>query len=297
MLKQQSVLTGHNASIFALSPAEDDQFFFSSAGDGWIVRWDLDQPEMGKLVAKVDSQVFSLLFLPEWNRVVAGNMNGGLHWVELDQPDQTRNIAHHQKGVFRIRRVGPYVYTCGGDGILTRWDPEQVRSLESIQLSHLSLRAFAHSPERGEMAIGASDGNIYLLDEDLNLKATITNAHANSVFCLAFSPGGEYLLSGGRDAHLKVWESTGLSNVASQAAHWFTLNDLVFHPNGSVFASASRDKTIKIWDAQTFQLLKVLDTIRDKGHVNSVNALLWTKSENRLISASDDRSIMVWHRT
>ncbi|MBK8425147.1 MAG: hypothetical protein IPL27_03820 [Lewinellaceae bacterium] len=57
------------------------------------------------------------------------------------------------------------------------------------------------------------------------------------------------------------------------------------------FATASRDKTLKIWDSATFTLLKVVDTIRDGGHINSVNRLLWLPE--CLVSASDDRSAIL----
>ena len=52
-------LSGHNASIFALSPFSDQRYFLSAAGDGWIVKWDLEAPDLGKLIAKVDTQIFA----------------------------------------------------------------------------------------------------------------------------------------------------------------------------------------------------------------------------------------------
>jgi len=296
-IHRHAVLTGHNASIFALSPTQDPRYILSGAGDGWVVRWDLDEPELGKLIAKVDTQIFSLQHLPDLDQVVVGNMNGGVHWVDLAQPERTKNIAHHRKGVYRVLRVADQVFTAGGDGILTRWDVHEGRTLESIQLSHQSLRGLAYCPERQELVVGASDRNIYLLDvHSFQVKASIKAAHSHSVFSVQFSPDGKYLLSGGRDAMLKVWDADGLHNLSAQAAHWFTINDIVFQPDGALFATASRDKTIKIWDAQTFQLHKVLDTIRDRCHVNSVNSLLWTTHQNQLISASDDRSLMVWRQ-
>ena len=67
-------------------------------------------------------------------------------------------------------------------------------------------------------------------------------------------------------------------------------------PNELWFASASRDKSIKIWDPRNFKLLKVIDASKKgmNAHINSVNKLLWLSYNNYLVSASDDRSIMVW---
>jgi WD40 repeat protein len=287
-------LTGHNASIFALAADSDPQYFLSAAGDGWVVRWDLANPAIGKLIAKVETQIFSLLNVPDFHKLVVGNMNGGVHWVDLENPEATKNIAHHQKGVFDILRIGENVFTIGGEGMITRWSVGEGRSLESLHLSNQSLRSVDVSTYRSEIAIGASDNSIYILDANsLALKKTIKNAHENSVFTVQFSPDGRYLLSGGRDAHLKIWDAENdFGLVNSQAAHWFTINDIAFHPDGHWFATASRDKTIKIWDAQTFELRKVLDTIRDGCHVNSVNRLLWL--DEYLISCSDDRSIILW---
>ena len=80
--------------------------------------------------------------------------------------------------------------------------------------------------------------------------------------------------------------------LSEQPAHWYTLNHLAFSPDGALFATASRDKTIKIWDAQTFSLLKTIDTIRYGGHINSVNRLLWLPEA--LLSVSDDRTMKIW---
>ncbi|MFM8834779.1 MAG: WD40 repeat domain-containing protein, partial [Cytophagales bacterium] len=51
---------------------------------------------------------------------------------------------------------------------------------------------------------------------------------------------------------------------------------------------------IKIWDANTLQLLKVIDKARHAGHGTSVNKLWWSSHQQQLVSASDDRSISVW---
>lgn len=289
-------LTGHNAAVFALGKDHAEDTFLSGAGDGWIVRWNLNEPENGRLIAKVDTQVFSLFLLPERSTVVVGNMNGGVHWVDLEQPERTRNIAHHQKGVFAIVPYQSYILTAGGQGMLTKWNRATGQALESIQLSNQSLRSLAVSTARDEIAVGSSDNAIYLLDAPtLQIRHKIPAAHDNSVFSLAYRPDDAVLLSGSRDAHLKAWDLEGAPRcVDDKPAHWFTINSIAFSPCGRWFATGSRDKTVKIWDTNTFKLLKVLETIRDKGHLNSVNRLFWSAHHDYLISASDDRSMIIW---
>lgn len=287
-------LTGHNASVFALSAGAEAHQIFSGAGDGWVVAWDLQNPELGKLVAKVDRQVFSLCFLKNEGKIVAGNMDGGVHWIDLSDPAATRNIAHHQRGVFEILAVNGHVFTAGGDGKLSRWSVDEMRATESYVLANQSLRCLDFSASRQELAVGASDGAIYLLDANsLEIREIIRSAHGSSVFSIQYSPDEMQLFSGGRDAMLNVWAlADGFKKTSSQPAHWYTINSIVFSPDGQRFATGSRDKTLKIWDLQTMELLKVLEGGRDGGHFNSVNRLLWLPSH--LVSCSDDRTAIAW---
>lgn len=284
--------TGHNSSIFALSPAGTG--ILSAAGDGWVAKWNFDNHNLGELIAQIGRQIFSMLYLHDRDQLWLGNMDGGLHWIDLKMPDKVKNISHHKAGIFAITQVEDMVLTLGGDGLLTQWNAHLVRSVSSFQLSYQSLRCCDLHPDGHTLAIGGSDCNIYILDlRHWMLVKTLSQAHSNSVFSVRFSPDGRFLWSGGRDAELKIWEvELDYSLKLTQPAHWFTINDIIFSPCARWAATASRDKTVKIWDTEQFELLKVLEGKRDNGHVNSVNVLLWM--DDRLLSAGDDRSIIVW---
>jgi len=77
-------------------------------------------------------------------------------------------------------------------------------------------------------------------------------------------------------------------------AHNYAIYSIVFSPDKNRFATASRDKTIKIWNTDDFSLIHRIDFEKNDGHKNSVNKLIWNNLTGQLISASDDRSIMVW---
>ncbi|MEM1322891.1 MAG: WD40 repeat domain-containing protein [Bacteroidota bacterium] len=288
-------LRGHKAAIYTLF-AKDERHFLSGAGDGWVVEWDLDNPDPGRLIAKVDSNIFSLHYLADTAQLAVGNMNGGLHWVNLADIENPHNIAHHRKGLFSMLELNGQLLTAGGSGLLSRWSIQTGRPLESYQLSNDSLRCLSYNAPRDEIAVGASDNNIYFLDaRTLEIRQVLHQAHDNSVFSLAYTADGSHLLSGGRDAHLKAWDlEHNYERVFSQPAHWFTINHIAFQPSGQLFATASRDKSIKIWDASNFDLLKVIDRTKLDGHLNSVNRLLWMQDGELLLSTGDDRSVCIW---
>lgn len=302
-------LTGHQGSVFSLAQWRTPQYILSGAGDGWIVEWDLDNPHAGKLLAKADSNIFSLCAIPEKKLIVAGNMNGGFHFIHIGNSDKNKDIQHHKKGIYHIGIIEDQLLTLGGDGILTRWDIDKQQTIESIQLSSKSLRCMDFSEKRQEFIVGASDGHIYILDKKFTVKRVIKNAHKSSVFTVKYIQNSPYFISGGRDALLKLWKNDTDTNdsILEIAAHLYTINSIVFHPNNSqLFATGSRDKTIKVWNIDMkdsevskhnkpeIQLMKVVNTVKYGCHINSVNALFWSSYHNWLISGSDDRSLIVW---
>ncbi|MEM6769132.1 MAG: hypothetical protein AAF597_00995 [Bacteroidota bacterium] len=295
MLTRTSERSGHRAAIYdlALSPTG----FYSAAADGFIVHWHLDDVDLGEVVAKVEGGKFLCLATLEDGGFVAGALDGGVHWLYPEQEERSLHVAQHSKGVFAALRVDDEVFTGGGDGVLTRWNAKTGRTVESLPVSGNSLRSIAfYDYQDGLLIIGASDGKIHLVPLDFSDVISIP-ANQPSVFTAQPLPGplATHVVSGGRDARLLFRELGFVRAPKYKAieAHLGTINKLAFSPSGKYLATASRDKTVKLWDAETFELLKVAEVVRDRGHVNSVNTLLWVNDE-LLLTAGDDRRILGW---
>ena len=115
-----------------------------------------------------------------------------------------------------------------------------------------------------------------------------------AVFSLQYSPQGDFLVSGSRDAQVKIWDTNTFELIQNVPAHLFAVNHIAFHPTEPYFATASMDKSIKIWGSDDFKLYKVIS--REKGfatHHLSINKLVWS-GPNHLLSTSDDKRIIVW---
>lgn len=296
MLKLKHRLSGHKAAVYALCKGGSAGEFFTTGGDGYVVKWQVNQPGTGLAVANAGVQLFSIAFHPELQLIIAGDMNGGIHWIDLENPGNIKASVAHSCGVFSILPMGGQILSGGGKGKLNIWSAAHRELEKSIQITDTSIRNIVHSSLRNEIALACSDNNIYLLDaQEMAVKQVINQAHENSVFTLAYSESGMVLYSGGRDAFLNAWQLEPEPQlVRSIPAHNFTINALTLIADGKYLVSASRDKTIKLWDAENLELLKVLEPGRDKGHFHSVNGLLWLMDEQLLASVSDDKSILLW---
>lgn len=290
-LIRKKQLLGHKGAIYSLLLAPDKQSVFSAAGDGYLVQWPLSPLGDGQVLAQLEAPIFCMALLQE-NRILLGDQHGDIHLIDYPNKQLLQQRRGHDKGVFALLPWSNSSFlSAGADGQLSRWSIPKFRPEASWKLSHKSIRALSLITDQSTLVAAGSQGHLFFLDaQDFSLQKEIPQAHQSSIFCLAQTP--DYLLSGGRDAFFRVWTQKEKEEIPSQAAHLFTVNDLAISPNGRYLASASRDKTLKIWSLPDFKLLKVIDAPRG-GHINSVNALLWA-NDQLLLSASDDRSIIVW---
>ena len=289
-------LTGHKDCLYTIEQGADPQHFFSAGGDGIIAHWNLNNPDLGEMVAKVENSVYALSYIAAKKQLIVGHNYQGIHLIDIVQKKEIRSAQVTKSAIFDIKQVGNIILSACADGQLILSDINDLSTISKLKLSEKSARSIAVNPSKKEVAIGFSDNSIKIIATDTwEVKKTI-EAHSNSVFTLQFRADGHFLFSSGRDAHLKVWLANEDYKLhESIAAHMYAINHITFSPDQQYFATCSMDKSIKIWDANMLKLLKVIDKARHAGHGTSVNKLLWTANNNQLVSASDDRSISIWN--
>lgn len=292
-VSRYKTLTGHKDCIYTITISPEKNKFFSGAGDGMVVSWEITGPEDGQLVASVSNSVYSLCSLQEVNQLVIGHNYEGIHLIDLENKKEVGSIKFTNSAIFDICYHGGILYTGTADGVVTLIDPKNFSIYERVGKTGESVRAITSNGEH--LAVGYSDHFIRIFDP-VNMEMIHEfRAHKNSVFALRYSPDGKYLLSGGRDAHLNIWDHKESYRLKeSIIAHMYAIHSIDYREDGRFFATCSMDKTIKIWDAENFKLLKVIDKSRHGGHLTSVNKIFWSYYKNRLISCSDDRSISIW---
>jgi WD40 repeat protein len=128
--------------------------------------------------------------------------------------------------------------------------------------------AVAFDPKGTVLATGCHDGNVRLLDVAKGTALKDIKAHApaaapanetNPVYCLAWNPAGTQLISGSKDASLKLWDATSGKLVKEfraykekefEKGHREPVFCVAFSPDGKMVASGSAglERALKLWN-------------------------------------------------
>ncbi|KAF8463760.1 WD40-repeat-containing domain protein [Gautieria morchelliformis] len=124
-----------------------------------------------------------------------------------------------------------------------------------------------------------------------NTPASELSGHSDEVLALALSGDGKYLVSGGKDRTVGVWDVIGLAWVKGFVGHKDTISALSFRKSTNMLYSASSDRTLKLFDLSP-GVMGYVETLF--GHQDSVTGLDSLRGDTAVSCGGRDRTVRFW---
>jgi len=86
--------------------------------------------------------------------------------------------------------------------------------------------------------------------------------HTTNMNCLAYSPDGQYIVTGGDDGKVKLWNTLSGFCTLTFHEHSSSISDILFSHNRKFIASASLDGTIRAYDLARYRNFRTLTSPR-----------------------------------
>lgn len=193
-------------------------------------------------------------------RTIDGWTIGFTNDLDISSDDQKIISAHGSvycnafTGCVRDR-AGQFEHSFAGSPVYSNIDPDGI------------IYSIAYSPDNNIIAAGTgynNSGHINIYDAQYNLLRTLSG-HSGNTSSLVFTPDGQYLISGGADGSIKVWDYNNGSFI-HYLQHGNLLNggsriQLSISPDGQYFASTGDgyNLNIKIWRTSDWSVIHTFE--------------------------------------
>ena len=140
----------------------------------------------------------------------------------------------------------------------------------------------------GVAALLAAVAGVWFLTRGPHDEFATLSGHQDGAFCLALSPDGTQVASGGGEGAVRIWDIESKRQKHVLIGHTGTVTSLAWSPEGSTLATGGDDKSIRLWDVKSGDVKEARTNFRAP-----VTGLAFS-SDGKILAAALDRVIFYW---
>jgi WD40 repeat protein/serine/threonine protein kinase len=202
--------------------------------------------------------VHGIRFSPDGGYLLAADMVG---WTYLFNNDTGEIVHHWEVGAYN----GSAVFTPDGHQVLTStpdgmffWDVESGEQMRQLT-SEPGNSYLTYSPDGRYLftagpAFAGSEG--YLWDVATGEKVQMFVGHSRDINSVAFSPDGQFIVTGSDDTTAIMWNVETGEQVKTFIGHTVRIWAVNFTRDGRYLLTGAMDNTARLWDIATGQELR-----------------------------------------
>lgn len=158
-----------------------------------------------------------------------------------------------------------------------------------------SAMAFSPTQDRAAASIGPFIITWKVRGKSLGSRDTL-KGHTQAIRCLAWSPDGKYLLSGGEGRQVRVWKWGwfGASVLHMITGHNDHVTCADFSIDGTKIATGSLDRSIVLWDSKAPSQGTAVPLF---GHPDNIRRVKFLPDGKHLLSIGESGQVFLWDIT
>ncbi len=246
-------LQGHEGAVRSLAFLPGTNTFFSSGGDGKILRWDLNGNTKSYRTL-IDNNFInkSLAISPNGRWLACGTTTSGIQLFNLNAQNSPPTILQEHKGwvealIFTPDNKG--LFSASTDKSVIYWDLITNVGTVFVSMENTKVKCMAIAPAGRFMYGGTDDGQLIRWNLDTKEATVIFKSDKNSIYAVSLNSSGSRLAFVDKNGTLRLADTKTNGILKVIPAHSARSLDVRFSPDDRQIATSSMDKTIKIWDA------------------------------------------------
>ncbi|KAL1303644.1 hypothetical protein AAFC00_007001 [Neodothiora populina] len=305
-------IPGHRTDIRALALSSDDRML-ATASSGLLKIWNVKTQSCLRTLEC--GQSLCCTFLPGDKIVLLGTKTGELELYDIASSALIDKSQAHDGAIWtlQVHPDGKSVVTGGADKAAKFWRfdivqeeiPGTRRTTPKLKLTQTrvlkvndDVLSICFSPDERLLALSTLDNTVKVFFVD-SLKLFLTlYGHKLPVLNISISSDSKLIATCSADKNVRIWGLDFGDCHRAFFAHQDSVMQVAFIPHPvekdetHLFFSAGKDSVIKTWDGDKFEQIQKLE-----GHHGEVWAMAVSRTGEKVITASHDKSIRVWDVT